>query len=403
MDSDKPVQQCNVRNETKFTYIERTLKFVIKVLYITFVETFISCIQYIFSKRVEPKNIEGQIALVTGGGNGLGKEICIELAKRGCNVAIIDIDLAGATKTAETIKKSYGIQSKAYKADVGNYSEIENLKPKIEKDLGFVDILINNAGLTPVKGLEHYSPEYLRKIVDVNLLSNIWTIRIFLPGMKERKRGHIVQIASIAGLAGVPISNVYSATKFGVRGLMDSVETDIVIENLEDCIHMTTIFPHFIFTNDELCDFLEKSGSLKLMPAFKASYVANVIVTEFLKNKRKVIIPSFMRWLVESQEFITARARNAVKKVVFNGAAQYRQYLNEQQKLTNGLDCNQNSTITSLKKTKQSIANNNNSYNNNSNDSTWMPGAQKVSSVQETIQKFSENVIEEVKESNVKG
>jgi len=94
-----------------------------------------------------PKCIKGKLALVTGGGNGMGRAIALELASKGANVAIADIDIKAAQRTAEEIEKKFKVKSKAFKVDVSKHSEITQLKEDIESSIGFVDILINNAGL----------------------------------------------------------------------------------------------------------------------------------------------------------------------------------------------------------------------------------------------------------------
>lgn len=125
-------------------------------------------------KGFPKKKIENQLALVTGGANGLGKEIACKLAEEKCNIVIIDLNLNDAKKTAEFIAKTYNVKTKAFKVDVSKLNEIQNLKIEIENNLGPVDILVNNAGILPMMSLREGKPEDIKKIIDVNLVAHFW-------------------------------------------------------------------------------------------------------------------------------------------------------------------------------------------------------------------------------------
>ena len=122
----------------------------------------------------KPKNIGGQLALVTGGGNGLGREIALRLAKEGCNIVIVDLDLRGAQNTAKEIEEKCKVTALAYKVDVSDYEAVEKLKEDIEKSIGTVDILVNNAGILSFQYLKDLKPQEIQKIVNVNLTANFW-------------------------------------------------------------------------------------------------------------------------------------------------------------------------------------------------------------------------------------
>lgn len=119
------------------------------------------------------KSVKGQIALVTGGGNGLGKALCMRLAKEGCHVAVADIDVIAAERTADEIRK-LGNKSQAFKVDVGEQRSVEQLKIDVETAMGPVDILVNNAGLLAMLSLSEGTTEDVQRIVDVNFTSHIW-------------------------------------------------------------------------------------------------------------------------------------------------------------------------------------------------------------------------------------
>lgn len=107
---------------------------------------------------------------MTGGAGGLGQQLCIQLADAGCNIAVVDIDLAAAQKFVESLTVK-GVTAKAYRTDVSNYSEISALKQKVIEELGEVDILVNNAGLIPYKSIFNQSAEELERLTRVNFNS----------------------------------------------------------------------------------------------------------------------------------------------------------------------------------------------------------------------------------------
>lgn len=123
------------------------------------------------------KNIKNQVALVTGGANGLGSSICKKLASEGCKVAIADIDVATGLHTAELIRKLYpSTQVTAYQCDVSSLESIQDLKVKVEEELGPVDILINNAALIFEDPITEVDSNYLMKMLHVNVLALFWVM-----------------------------------------------------------------------------------------------------------------------------------------------------------------------------------------------------------------------------------
>jgi all-trans-retinol dehydrogenase (NAD+) len=125
-------------------------------------------------KGRKPKDISGQLALVTGGANGLGKAIAFRLAQEGCNVVIIDLNLNEAQQTSQEITERFKVKSTAHKVDVSDYDAIQQLRNEIEKSLGSVDILVNNAGILSTISLREGRPSDIQKLIDVNLTSHFW-------------------------------------------------------------------------------------------------------------------------------------------------------------------------------------------------------------------------------------
>lgn len=246
------------------------------------------------------KCIKGKLALVTGGGSGLGAAIALELAKKGCNLAIADLNIEAAKKTAR-IMRNWGIKAEAYKVDVSKLEEIEILKQKIENDLGKVNIVVNNAAMLFTRCLESESPETLQKMINVNIMSIMWTTRVFLNSMMQENDGHIVTICSIAGLIGTPIAIPYATTKFAVRGFMESLALDLAYKGYSKTIKTTTAYPSFISTNNEVVKCVKSAINSKYNDMlYTPENVAQKVVNAMRANEETLVIPGYAQYIAYS-------------------------------------------------------------------------------------------------------
>lgn len=145
-----------------------------------FFKTFLLIVDEILKKIIEIfkapnyENISAKLVLVTGGGNGLGKELCIRFAEEGCDIAVVDIDIKNATKVVKEINEKYSVDAKAFQCDVSSYDAILKLKTEIENQMKKVDILVNNAGLLYMSNFLTSVTSDIKKVVDVNLTSQFW-------------------------------------------------------------------------------------------------------------------------------------------------------------------------------------------------------------------------------------
>lgn len=180
------MDQLQYHVETKFSPAGRTVYsttqilqiffkivlFSLRVMFAIFVDmlTFIS--NLVIPKK--PKSIAGQLALVTGGANGLGRETARALAKQKCNIVICDLNLQDARITAKEIECEFGVTTKVYKTDVSDFKAIELLKKNIEADIGYVDILVNNAGVVPLMSLREGKYHDYQTVMNVNVMSHLF-------------------------------------------------------------------------------------------------------------------------------------------------------------------------------------------------------------------------------------
>jgi NAD(P)-dependent dehydrogenase (short-subunit alcohol dehydrogenase family) len=186
-------------------------------------------------------DLSGRVALVTGGGSGLGRAFCEAMAEYGADVACCDIDIEAAQGTAELINKS-GSRVLAIKADVSEPVDVEHMVNEVRRELGKLDILFNNAGITtkPAKTAEIAIEDWDR-VMTVNLRGVFLCMRTALPIMVKQKRGSIINISSVAGLKAsdpeVRPHAHYNAAKAGVIMLTKQAAIEYAMHGIRvNCI-----------------------------------------------------------------------------------------------------------------------------------------------------------------------
>lgn len=261
---------------------------IIKVLVLCAPNCLISIYHCIIGKP--KKSVKGQTVLITGAGNGIGRALALKFASEGCNIAVADIEWDAAVATAQLLQ-ARNVIAKAYHMDVSDVDQLKQLKCDIEKDIGPVDILVNNAGVLPLLSLREGSEIEIERIVKVNITSQFFATRIFLPGMISRGCGHIVGISSICAVHPLPGTVVYSATKFAVNGFIQALHEELRQEG-NDFIKLTSVLPYFVSTRKDLMEAVRLR-----FPVLSAEEVAEVAVDSILRNEIVVSVPKFNWWL----------------------------------------------------------------------------------------------------------
>lgn len=240
-------------------------------------------------ERINEKCLDDEVVLITGAGSGIGRLTAIELAKSGCRLALWDLSTENVNKVAGEIKDLYRkIEVRAYTVDVTNRQKVYDVGRQVIKDFKQVDILINNAGIVSGKKILENNDTLMEKTMQVNTVSHFWTIKVVLPGMLERNHGHVVTIASMAGIVGSAGLVDYCASKYGAVGIADSLRMEL------RCLKSTGVFSTCI------CPFYIKTGmfegvtsSNRACPILEPHYVAERIVKGIKRNSVKVLIPRF--------------------------------------------------------------------------------------------------------------
>ncbi|PLR95220.1 3-ketoacyl-ACP reductase [Bacillus sp. T33-2] len=177
------------------------------------------------------QSLKGKTALITGAGRGIGRATAIALAKEGVNIGLIGRTLSNLEKVTHELAQ-YGVNVSGAAADVSDPESVQHALGHVREEIGPIDILINNAGIAKFGGFMELDPEEWEQIIKVNLMGVYHVTRAVLPEMIERKTGDIINISSSAGLRGAPVTSAYSASKFAVLGLTESLMLEVRKHNI---------------------------------------------------------------------------------------------------------------------------------------------------------------------------
>lgn len=183
------------------------------------------------------------MAVVTGAGGGIGRATSVLLAQRGCHLALVDVNEAALSGTAELVT-SFGRTASTHVADVSNAARMEELPGEVVDAHGGCHVLVNNAGVTSAGRLERESLEDLHWIVGINVWGVIYGCKFFLPLLREADEAHIVNLSSMAGLLGLPRNASYSMTKGAVRTFTEALRSELITTD----IGVTSVHPGAINT-----------------------------------------------------------------------------------------------------------------------------------------------------------
>ncbi|KAF8786278.1 Short-chain dehydrogenase/reductase family like protein [Argiope bruennichi] len=235
--------------------------------------------------RKQRKDISDQVVLITGAGSGIGRLLAVEFSKLHATVVLVDINKNGLNETKNLVSPL----SKAfvYECDVSNRQKVYEVAKRIGVEVGKVDILVNNAGIVNGKRFLELSDDSIQRIMEINTLAHFWMCKAFLPDMMQSNKGHIVSIASLAGVSGLPNLTDYCASKFAAVGFMESLKLELDAQK-KDGIKLTIVCPSLISTG------LFEGTKPPLTVLMTAEYVAGEIIRAVLEETEFVMLPRWM-------------------------------------------------------------------------------------------------------------
>ncbi|HSL22976.1 MAG TPA: SDR family oxidoreductase [Vicinamibacterales bacterium] len=234
--------------------------------------------------------IAGRTILITGAASGIGRRLAQAASRDGAAVVLWDIDREGLDRIAGELRAHASLRVHAMTVDVASREAVCTAASRVRSTAGPVDILVNNAGVVSGRMLLDLRDDQIETAFAVNTLALYWTTRAFLPAMIERGRGHIVTMASAAGLVGVSRQTDYSASKHAAVGFDESLRYEL--RRIAPGVRTTVVCPFYVDTG--LFDGV-KSRFPRLLPILDESAVAERVMRAVRRNEPRVILPPLVR------------------------------------------------------------------------------------------------------------
>ena len=268
------------------------------------------------------KSFSNKVAAVTGAASGMGRSLAVGLAKRGCHVAVSDVDEKGLAETVK-LAGSHGVKVTSKRVDVAKRDEVYAWADEVVADHAKCNLVFNNAGVgygASVEGCEYADAEWL---VNINFWGVVYGTKAFLPHLRASGEGHVVNTSSLFGLLGFPGQSTYNASKFAVRGFTEALR--IELDMMRAPVSATSVHPGGIKTNIARTARMNKSvmdigvkdmanSHVQIEKHFRVSAddAADAILRGVQRNARRVlvgtdakifdlvqrVVPSAYQWIV---------------------------------------------------------------------------------------------------------
>jgi NADP-dependent 3-hydroxy acid dehydrogenase YdfG len=251
----------------------------------------------------EPRSLHGKVVAITGGARGIGKATAQALLSKGAKVAIGDLDVELAQKTAAEL----GGETLALELDVTRRDSFEGFLDQVEERLGSLDVLVNNAGIMPIGPFVEESDRTAQMMIDINVHGVLYGMKLALPRMQRRNTGHIVNIASQAGKGGFPGGATYCGTKHFVVGASEAVRAEV----RETAIEISCVMPAVV--NTELGSGLPETRAVKKI---EPEDVADSIVDALEYPKFDVWVPKVSSGIFKVMTLLPRAGREAIGRAL---------------------------------------------------------------------------------------
>ena len=250
-----------------------------------------------------PRDLEGRVVAITGGARGIGRATASACVRAGMKVAIGDVDLAAAQRTADEL--AHG--TIAVQLDVANRASVRNFLDVVEERLGSLDVLVNNAGIMHLGTLADEDDDSARRQVDINVHGVLHGIKEALPRMSARGSGHIVNMASTAGRGGFAGAATYSGTKHFVVGASEAVRFELRGSPVE----ISCIMP--VVVNTELA---AGASDARFVAKLEPEDVADAVVKTLRFPRFEVFVPRYMNAMMTFAAILPRVAREGMARAL---------------------------------------------------------------------------------------
>ncbi|HVA05879.1 MAG TPA: SDR family oxidoreductase [Acidimicrobiales bacterium] len=231
-------------------------------------------------------DLSGNVAIVTGGSRGIGRQLAIDLAREGAHVVLAARDEANLNVAVEAIRNAGG-SAEALKCDVADPVQVQHLVDGTESERKRIDILVTCAAIAPPANVADCNVESLADVVRVNLLGTMWCCRSVLPTMRRQQRGEIVTFSSHAAHLPLPGAAAYSGSKAGVAAFTEALHAEVRSEG----IHVFTMYPGVVPDTDLASADIAVRGAPPKLACVTAAEVSGAILKAFGSDRSQVALP----------------------------------------------------------------------------------------------------------------
>lgn len=263
------------------------------------------------------KTFKDRVAVVTGAGSGIGRCLAIQLAERGCILALADRDMEGLKATAEAVSEC-GVNYSLHELDVSDREAMEAFADDVVSTHDGVHLLFNNAGVTLIDHIDTMDYESFEWVMNINFWGVVYGTKAFLPHLKKSDEAHIANISSLFGLQAMPTQGAYNASKFAVRGFTEALKMELVGTN----VGVSSVHPGGVKTSivrnariaEENMALTKKDYESFFSRAAKTTpeKAASVILRGVEKNQRRILVG----WDAKIMDFIVRLFPSSYEKIM---------------------------------------------------------------------------------------
>lgn len=270
------------------------------------------------------KHYTGTVAVVTGAASGIGKALALQLAAKGCHLALADKDLNGLEILQHQIEV-LGVECFIASLDVSDNLGFVTFAQQVNEKFNRVDMLFNNAGVSLIDSVENQSLEDFHWLMNINFWGVVHGTNAFLPYLKASSAGHIVNISSLFGLLSLPLQSAYNASKYAVRGFTEALKMEMAGSNLAvHCVHPGGIKTNITNNAKVSTNAIPKSqliADFNKQAKTTPEQAASIILLGIEKKQRRILVGGdatlldrIARWFPSSYEKLLGFEKGVIKK-----------------------------------------------------------------------------------------